>query len=173
MSVRFRICLAIWTATIAFSIACGTIQADVFETGKGWVIEIASSVNTSNRKKVAGSIPLTAPSTDIIDNTPAIPEPPTSLTPAATRPTDDDYRLIYRSIPFNRTEYNVNPSYRHDAAMEILTGHARHQTVLQHSTAPAHRPSLQHRVLPYRYNNLQHGLNYYFYFPYWNYRGIF
>jgi hypothetical protein len=39
-----------------------------------------------------------------------------------------DYQRIYDSIPFNRAQYNVNPSYRHDSAMEILTGNARHKT---------------------------------------------
>jgi hypothetical protein len=57
--------------------------------------------------------------------------------------------------------------------MEILTGNARHQTILHHSTAPAPRTSRPAPVIPYRYNNLYRGLNYYFYFPYWNYRGIY
>ncbi len=33
-----------------------------------------------------------------------------------------EYRRIYDSIPYSRTEYLANPSYRHDTAMEILTG---------------------------------------------------
>ena len=43
------------------------------------------------------------------------------------------YSRIYNSIPFNRTEYNANPNYRHDSTMEILTGNARHQTIVQHN----------------------------------------
>jgi hypothetical protein len=39
------------------------------------------------------------------------------------------YQQIYRSIPFNRALYNVNPTYRHDATMELLTGSARTQTI--------------------------------------------
>ncbi len=165
MSVRFRICLAIWTATVACSIACGTIQADVFETGDGWVVEIIPSMKTSDQKKVVGGAPRTVTPAGIDNDVPAIPD--------VTQTSDADYRRIYQSIPFNRAEYNVNPSYRHDATMEILTGNARHQTILQHSTAPVPRPRMQNRVLPYRYNNLRHGLNYYFYFPYWNHRGMF
>lgn len=88
-----------------------------------------------------------------------------------------DYQRVYRSIPFNRAEYDANPTYRHDTTMEILTGNPRHQTIVKHtsirhagetpvsSTTPAH-------LLPYRYNNPDRGLNYYFYFPYWNYRGF-
>ncbi|MBC7966411.1 MAG: hypothetical protein H7Z17_10875 [Fuerstia sp.] len=43
------------------------------------------------------------------------------------------YSQIYNSIPFNRAEYDVNPNYRHDSTMEILTGNARHQTIVQHN----------------------------------------
>jgi hypothetical protein len=43
------------------------------------------------------------------------------------------YRQIYKSIPFSRAEYRVNPNYRHDSTMEILTGNARHQTIVQHN----------------------------------------
>lgn len=32
------------------------------------------------------------------------------------------YETIYASIPFNRAEYVANPSYRHDATMQLLTG---------------------------------------------------
>ena len=85
------------------------------------------------------------------------------------------YRHIYSRIPFIRAEYNANPSYRHDTVMELLTGNARHQTTVQHSTQPAApRPPVGPiNAIPYRYNNPARGLNYYFYFPYWNYRGIY
>ncbi len=33
-----------------------------------------------------------------------------------------EYRRIYESVPYSRTEYLANPSYRHDTAMELLTG---------------------------------------------------
>jgi len=35
------------------------------------------------------------------------------------------YLRAYWSIPFRRAEYNRNPLYRHDAAMELVTGHPR------------------------------------------------
>ena len=44
-----------------------------------------------------------------------------------------DYRRVYDSIPFSRSEYRVNPNYRHDSTMEILTGNSRHQTIVQHN----------------------------------------
>ena len=43
------------------------------------------------------------------------------------------YARVYNSIPFNRAEYDVNPNYRHDSTMEILTGNPRHQTIVQHN----------------------------------------
>ena len=43
------------------------------------------------------------------------------------------YSRIYNSIPFNRVEYDANPNYRHDSTMELLTGNARHQTIIQHN----------------------------------------
>jgi len=43
-----------------------------------------------------------------------------------------EYSRIYNSIPFNRAEYDVNPNYRHDSTMEILTGNSRHQTIVKH-----------------------------------------
>ena len=44
-----------------------------------------------------------------------------------------EYRRVYNSIPFSRAEYKANPNYRHDSTMEILTGNARHQTVINHN----------------------------------------
>jgi hypothetical protein len=48
-----------------------------------------------------------------------------------------EYRQIHRSIPFSRAEFDANPSYRHDAAMEILTGNARPQKTVVQLPAPA------------------------------------
>lgn len=44
-----------------------------------------------------------------------------------------EYARVYNSIPFNRTEFEANPNYRHDSTMEILTGNSRHQTIVQHN----------------------------------------
>jgi len=99
-----------------------------------------------------------------------------------------DYARIYESIPFNRAEYNANPTYRHDSAMEILTGNARHQTIVRHSStrplaAVQRRPASPHyNYNPYTYGYLRPALrlNYYRYFPSlnpyinpWNLSGAF
>lgn len=43
------------------------------------------------------------------------------------------YREIYDSIPFSRAEYDANPSYRHEATMELLLGQLR-PTVIHRGT---------------------------------------
>lgn len=53
--------------------------------------------------------------------------------PVGTQFSEAEYRRVYRSIPFSRAEYNANPNYRHDSAMEILTGNPRTQTIVQHN----------------------------------------
>lgn len=40
-----------------------------------------------------------------------------------------DYRRVYASIPFSRTEYDANPGYRHEATMELLLGELRPRIV--------------------------------------------
>lgn len=40
-----------------------------------------------------------------------------------------NYATVYNSIPFLRSEYDQNPTYRHDAAMEILFGQMRPMVV--------------------------------------------
>lgn len=91
-----------------------------------------------------------------------------------SRPVVDpsEYSRVFNSIPFNRAEYNANPSYRHDAAMEILTGNPRHQTIVKHTNYRPQPIAAPIQAVPYRYNNPNRGLNYYFYGPYWNFRGI-
>ncbi|MEZ6123324.1 MAG: hypothetical protein R3C49_09140 [Planctomycetaceae bacterium] len=81
-----------------------------------------------------------------------------------------DYARIYASIPFNRAEYNANPTYRHDATMEILTGNARHQTIVRHDSRPAAVAAPARQAIgfnPYAYGYLRPALrlNYYRYFP--------
>lgn len=41
------------------------------------------------------------------------------------------YEDVYRSIPYNYTEYLANPGYRHDATMEILFGELRPTTIVR------------------------------------------
>lgn len=45
--------------------------------------------------------------------------------------TREEYHRVFRGIPFSRTQYRINPGYRHDSTMEILTGNPRTQTIVQ------------------------------------------
>ncbi len=84
-----------------------------------------------------------------------------------------EYRRVYKSIPFSRAEYNANPNYRHDSAMEILTGHARHQTIVQHNFE--HKQPIQRPVVPAQPSRILvpfSGLNRFWNIPTWYYRGL-
>jgi hypothetical protein len=43
------------------------------------------------------------------------------------------YEDAYNSIPYSQLEYRANPSYRHDAAMELLFGELRPTTIVRQS----------------------------------------
>ena len=78
-----------------------------------------------------------APSQEAGEPLPRV-RPAASVDPAA-------YWAVYRSIPFIRTEYAANPSYRHEAAMAFLFGEYRPATVHRHvhyGAAPAGPPAV-------------------------------
>lgn len=160
MSVRFRICLAVWLAVVLSSAFCSSSKAESVDATDEWAIEIAPAyrVSPAPTAVVSTSAPITLTTADNVGEV----APATPAT-ACTTP-GEDYRRIYDSIPFNRAEYNVNPSYRHDSTMEILTGNPRHQTIVTHETRPIRDPWPS--VTPYRYNNLYRGFRYYPYRPY-------
>jgi len=68
--------------------------------------------------------------------------------PAPSGVSSSEYRRVYDSIPFSRSEYKTNPNYRHDSAMEILTGNSRHQTIVQHNFE--HKQPVQRIPFPAR-----------------------
>lgn len=81
-----------------------------------------------------------AASTSAADDLPAATEsrpPQTAMPVIRARKVDPrDYREIYDAIPFSRTEYEANPSYRHEATMEILFGEMRPTTIHRYQPAP-------------------------------------
>ena len=179
MSLRFRICLTAWIAIVlltAFS-----------ANGFAQTLEFAP-VPAANPSPQQAAVPVelmpVADSDWVIDIRPAakvvsMPSQQQHVVVDQEQPCEacgtaqtNDYAKVYSSIPFNRSEYNVNPSYRHDSAMEIMTGNARHQTILRHSTVPpapvVQRPVVANGVRnPYSYGYLRPALrlNYYRYFP--------
>lgn len=77
-----------------------------------------------------------------------------------------EYRRIYNSIPFSRAEYKANPNYRHDSTMEILTGNARHQTVINHNFE--HKEPVKHVPRPaYPSRMLTPLSGFFMYSPFW------
>ena len=44
------------------------------------------------------------------------------------------YEEVYNSIPYRQAEYYANPSYRHDATMEILFGQLRPTTIVRNQS---------------------------------------
>ena len=64
-----------------------------------------------------------------------IPAPQSEQSPDRSTPSQVAlYRDIYYSIPFRRAEYNANPSYRHEATIELLFNQMRPMTI-QRSTS--------------------------------------
>lgn len=73
------------------------------------------------------------------------------------------YAGAYGSIPFSRAEFEANPSYRHEAAMEILFGKLRPMVV--HKYTPQTKPP---QFLFDNYGSYPFGSslrNYNFYYP--------
>ena len=181
MSLRFRICLIVWLMVVVITALTGRVQAQ----------ELISQPVVSQRV-TNGPTPIQlqgevteeiilepAPSGQVIRQRSPIADADWTIeiVPRAKRPVEVSanaeaekarlYKEIYASIPFNRAEYNTNPSYRHDATMEILTGNARHKTLLIHNkaagtVAPAAAPQT---VIPYGFVRPAVRLNYYRHFP--------
>ncbi|MBL8818101.1 MAG: hypothetical protein JNL58_18890 [Planctomyces sp.] len=150
------------TLAVCHVAASGSMMAEEFQVTENWSIDITPAQKVPAQPSVSGGAGTVEVGGD-------------AAVQPVVRVDSAEYQRIYRSIPFNRAEYNANPNYRHDSAMEILTGNARHQTIIRRETTavvPVTQTSPVGAV-PYRYNNPSRGLNYYFYFPYWNYRGIY
>lgn len=71
------------------------------------------------------------------------------------------YVDVYNSIPFSRSEWYANPSYRHDATIELLLGQIRPVTRI-YNAPPA--PAFEF-VRPYRYFHRGRSVNYNFWYP--------
>ena len=67
-----------------------------------------------------------------------VPENP-PVTPGVAGPSAITYGEAYNASPFSRTEYEANPSYRHDAALEIMFGTARPTTIIRQSAPQVNR----------------------------------
>ena len=75
-----------------------------------------------------------------------------TITPAHVASSEhwSKYQAIYDSIPFSRAEYVANPSYRHDATIELLTGQVRLSSGYTGRTLALPRVSQYRPYLPSR-----------------------
>jgi len=66
------------------------------------------------------------------------------------------YSQAYSQIPFYRSEYEANPGYRHDAAMELMFGAMRPTSIVRHTMPYFSRyPDFfryRYSVYPYSYS---------------------
>jgi len=106
---------------LAYTRARGELKPGATATGKYWNMPAANS-----RAAVSGEAP--APAEAVGQGAPA------SAASGAFVP-QMSYADAYAMIPFSRTEYEANPGYRHDAAMELVFGTMR-QTVNARMTMP-------------------------------------
>lgn len=100
----------------------------------------------------------------IVPVAPPAPADPNGTVPKATQ----SYGDVYRSIPFSRAEYNANPSYRHEAAMEMLFGQLRPTTIVRYSQPDAatnYDYNYFDYITPYRYDRNGYGRSYNFFYP--------
>lgn len=176
MSRRFRICLFAWIAVIAASAITSQLHAQTTELTP--VPELVTAPGASN--DVFVPVPAQEWTISIV---------PAARTISSNQPLPQaaaDYKRVFDSIPFSRVQYNANPNYRHDSTMEILTGNARHKTIVRHSTATPVPVRTVRPVVgvgnPYQYGYLRPALrlNYYKHFPslnpyvnVWNYSGAY
>lgn len=61
------------------------------------------------------------------------PQPPAGM-PMLAGPPLISYAEAYAAVPFHRAEYEANPGYRHDAAIELMFGQLRPTTIMRQNT---------------------------------------
>lgn len=105
----------------AVLVAASLLGPAVLNAEDKWVIEIRP-LETENTAAVSGVAP--APAVQ----GPA--EAPGSVAPGVLVPRMT-YAQALAQIPFSRAEYEANPSYRHDSAMELMFGAMRPTTIVK------------------------------------------
>jgi hypothetical protein len=171
-----RILPTMFSLVLAASVQAGesTPKNTVFKTdaGEAWTVSIKPAVRLA--KAAPRSLPVPSP----VDVTQAVAlaqeqQPPASLPPApSVAPPDtgvrtahgvtvspdprSDIELLgrryaeaYRAIPFNRAEYDANPSYRHEAAMELVFGQMRPTTIVKQMGPPKEEEPAYNPYQPY------------------------
>lgn len=114
-------------------------------TGQPWKIIIRPAVPDNGPVFYEDSAPQVArdePTPPAAASRPARPAPQDGPQPAANAAGPDafanrgtpflvTYQQAYQSIPFSRSEYEANPNFRHDAALEMMFGTMRPTTIVR------------------------------------------
>jgi len=106
---------------LAYTRQRGELSAGSVADGTVWNKPVENS-----RAAVSGAAPATA---DAAAPGASVPAASGTLVPRMT------YAEAYAQIPFSRSEYEANPSYRHDAALELMMG-AMRPTYIARQTIP-------------------------------------
>jgi hypothetical protein len=156
----FHLTLIVTLLALASQVKAGDVSVRN-DDGTPWTIRISPAIPASSPVTDAPVLPPAPETTEVAIN-PAIPAATTvvaqpvaedfgiQIIPAKPRDVamnDKAYDDVYRSIPYSLTEYLANPSYRHDATMEVLFGALRPTTV--HRDVPAQIPETPEWT-PYR-----------------------
>lgn len=125
-------------------------------SGKRWVIDIRPLADDT-KAAVSDVTPAPAPQPSAPDASVSAASGP--LVPRMT------YAQALASIPFSRAEYEANPSYRHDSAMELMFGQMR-PTTLVRQTMPyfSRYPDFirnRFQIFPYPYQAPSLNMNYF------------
>lgn len=177
MSLRFKLCLLAWVAVVAVAACTNSVSGQdlapipVPDSIREFAPAIIPAPQQYTEIQPKAQPQPTSDEDWVMDIRPAAKVQPTSPVTINGNPVDAAaYARIFASIPFSRSAYNANPNYQHDSTMEILTGNARHQTIVRHTTTRTTQPR---QVVPatvgnpYQYGYLRPALrlNYYRNFP--------
>lgn len=152
-----------WKVTIAPAGPRGELKTPpALAAGQGPVIQPASAQASDPSVVIAPAVfSQTQPPQAAKEDVPPAPTAGVNRDPVLLA---QQYREIYNAIPFLRSEYDANRSYRHDAALEILFGQMR-PTVVHRGTVDVKVTTPTVRYIPSPYS--KYGMNSFFYPFYW------
>lgn len=161
--------LAGWGLLVAAGFWIGSDSATAGEPGavirdENWKIEIRPAARkfadkvtpASNEEAAPAPESVAAPRLEKDSNGPQLIGPPLPPSAVTAMPVPRmSYAEAYAAVPFSRTEYEANPGYRQQAAMELMFGTLRPLTMVQNYTPRASRyPDFYQ--MPYGRSDTQH-----------------
>jgi hypothetical protein len=168
VSLLKRLPLLALLTCAGFSFDIGRLSADEKDgiiRDPNWSIEIRPAARALGNQPPSGPtlVPAAfeeaAPVPESVANEPKPIGPPPLAAPqfatTVVTPPRMTYAEAYGAVPFNRAEYEANPGYRHQAAVELMFGVLRPTTMVQQYTPRASRyPDFYQ--MPYGRSDTQH-----------------